>query len=95
MGVGFTGASKTSSLVLDQQGNPIVAYSDEKVIKLAWWDGSEWKLETVLEANDLPLGQQVSLALDQDGVLHLTYAEVVSKGSPGVKGSIMYALGTS
>ena len=92
--LGFFGARKTSSLVLDGMEDPIVAYSDEKAIKLAWWDGSQWNLETVLTAEDLPLGQQVSLALDGDGVLHLTFADVASRGSPGVKGTIKYARGT-
>jgi len=91
---GFFGARKTSSVKLDGQDNPIVVYSDEKVIKLAWWDGDRWNLETVLNAGDLPLGQQVSLSLAGDGVLHLTFADVTNKGSPGVNGSIKYARGT-
>lgn len=91
---GFFGARKTSSLALDGQDSPIVVYSDEKVIKLAWLDGDRWNLETVLNADDLPLGQQVSLSLAGDGVLHLTFADVTNKGSPGVNGSIKYARGT-
>ena len=91
---GFFGARKNSSLVFDKDNNPIVAYSDEQVIKLSWWDGSGWNFETVLTAVDLPLGQQVSLALDNSGVLHLTFADVTSKGSPGVKGTVKYARGT-
>jgi hypothetical protein len=91
--VGFTGARKTSSIVLDFEQNPIVVYSDESVIKLALSDGSDWSLETVSEAGDLPFGQQVSMAVDVNGTLHLTYAEVASKGAPGVKGVIRYAKG--
>ena len=92
--LGHFGARKTSSLVLDQDDNPIVAYSDEQVIKLAWWDGSQWNLEMVLTAGNLPLGQQVSLAIDDTGVLHLTFADVSRKGGPGVKGTVMYTKGT-
>ena len=55
--VGFTGARKTSSIVLDFEQNPIVAYSDESVINLASSDGSEWILETEVEAVGLPFGQ--------------------------------------
>jgi hypothetical protein len=55
--VGFTGARKTSSIVLDFEQNSIVAYSDESVINLASSDGSEWILETVVEAVGLPFGQ--------------------------------------
>ena len=65
--VGFTGARKTSSIVLDSEQNPIVAYSDESVINLASSDGSEWTLETVVEAGGLPFGQQVSMALTSMG----------------------------
>jgi len=91
--VGFTGARKTSSIVLDFEQNPIVAYSDESVINLASSDGSEWTLETVVEAGGLPFGQQVSMAFDINETLHLTYAEVASKEAPVVKGLIKYAEG--
>lgn len=93
--LGFLGARKISSLVLDEEDTPLVAYSDEQVVKLAWWDGSAWNLETVFTAADLPLGQQVSLARDGAGVLHLTFTDATRKSSPGVKGVIKYARGTS
>ena len=93
MFLGHFGARKTSSLVLDKDDNPIVAYSDEEVIKLALWDGSRWNIETVHTAEDLPLGQQVSLRLDNAGVLHLTFADVSRKGGHGVTGAVMYARG--
>ena len=51
-------------------------------------------METVLTAEDTPLGQQVSLALDNDGVLHLTFADSAGKRPPGVTGTIFYARGT-
>ena len=92
--LGHFGARKTSSLVLDPEDNPIRAYSDEEVIKLAWWGGSQWKVETAVEAGGTTLGQQVSLALDDSGVLHLTFADKVVKSSPGVTGIIKYARGT-
>lgn len=91
---GFFGARKTSSLVFDNDDNPIVAYSDEEAVKLAVWDGSGWFTDTVLTANGDPLGQQVSMAMGTDGVLHLTFADVTRKGGPGVKGNIKYARGT-
>ena len=90
---GFTGARKTSSIVLDFEQNPIGAYSDESVINLASSDGSEWTLETVVEAGGLPFGQQVAMAFDINGTLDLTYAEVASKEAPVVKGLIKYAEG--
>ena len=75
--LGHFGARKTSSLVLHPDDSPIVAYSDESVIKLALSDGSDWVTHTVLTVDGDPLGQQVSMALDGDGVLHMTFAEVV------------------
>ena len=91
---GFLGARKTSSVVLDADDNPIVAYSDEDVVKLAVWDGSQWLSETAFTSNGTPWGQQVSMGIDEDGVLHLTFADVSAKSSPGVRGSVMYAKGT-
>ena len=91
---GFFGARKNSSVLLDADGRPIVAYSDESVVKLASWNGADWDIETVTTAGDLPLGQQVSMAMDAQGVLHLTFADVRQKRSPGVLGTVMYARGT-
>jgi len=91
---GFFGARKNSSVVLDAGGNPIVAYSDESVVKLAAWNGDTWDIQTVAVADKEPLGQQVSMALDGQGVLHITFADVRQKSSPGVLGTVMYARGT-
>jgi len=91
--VGFIGARKTRAIVLDFEQNPIVAYPDESVIDLASSDGSEWTLETVVEAGGLLFGQQVSMAFDINGTLHQTYAEGASKDAPGVKGLFKYAKG--
>ena len=91
---GFHGARRTSSLALGPDDDPLVAYADEGVLKVAWLDGSQWVRETVLRAGDLPLGQQVSLAVDASGVLHLTFSDDTVKGGPGVVGSVKYARGT-
>ncbi len=91
---GFFGARKNSSVLLDADGNPIVAYSDESVIRLASWNGDGWDIETVTKAGDEPLGQQVSMALDGQGVVHITFADVRQKRAPGVLGTVMYARGT-
>ena len=92
--LGFFGARKTSSVVLDEDDHPIVVYSDEDVIKLGWWDGARWNLETVLTAIESTLGQQVSLGIDQAGSLHLTFADMTVKAPPGVEGAVKYAKGT-
>ena len=91
---GFLGARKTSSVVLDADDNPILSYSDEDVVKVAVWDGSQWLIETAFTSEGDPWGQQVSMGIDNDGVLHLTFADVAAKSSPGVRGNVMYAKGT-
>ena len=91
---GFFGARKNNSVVLDADGNPIVAYSDESIVKLASWNGDGWDIQTVTDAGSDPLGQQVSMAMDGQGALHLTFADVRQKARPGVLGSVMYARGT-
>ena len=91
---GFFGARKNSSVVVDADGNPIVAYSDESVVKLASWNGADWDVDTVATAGEDEFGQQVSMALDSEGVVHLTFADVSRKTQPGVLGSVMYARGT-
>ena len=91
--LGHFGARRTSSLVLDEQDRPIVAYADEQEVKLGWWDGSSWHLDTVFTAGDVPLAQQVSLDIDSSGTLHLTFATVSRKAQPGVVGDVMYARG--
>ena len=91
--MGHFGTRKTSSLVLDAEGTPVVAYSDERVIKLATLRPSGWNLETVYTAGELPLGQQVSMTMDATGGIHLTFAEVAQKGQ-SVRGPVKYIKGT-
>jgi hypothetical protein len=69
-----------------------VAYSDEKLLRLAVWDGSEWRIDTVVDAGSATLGQLVSLALDFQDRPHIAYFEVTDK-SP-LDGVVKYAFGT-
>jgi hypothetical protein len=89
----FTGARNITSLVLDSSGNPWIAYSDEGTLRLAVWDGSQWKIDTVVDAGSRPLGQLVSLKLDGQDQPHVAYFEVTSTGGP-LAGVIKYAKGT-
>ncbi|MFQ5878915.1 MAG: hypothetical protein ACE5IZ_01910 [Dehalococcoidia bacterium] len=86
---GFTGARNITSLALDSQGNPWIAYSDEKEMRLAIWDGSQWQVQTVATSGQNPLGQIVILKLDAQDRPHIGYAEVTSKDP--LDGVIMYA----
>ena len=92
--LGHLGARKNSSLVLDPSGVPLIAYSDEEIIKLARWEGSKWSIETVFTSGDGSLGQQVSLGVDGSGALHLTFVDKTQLTAHGVRGAVMYARGT-
>ena len=90
---GFVGARNITSIAVDSKGNPWVAYSDEKRVSIAVWDGSDWDIDTVVDAGDRTLGQLVVMKLDSDDEPHLTYFEVTSKGP--LNGKVMYARGAS
>ena len=81
MFTGFTGARNITSLALDSQGRPWLAFSDEPVVRIARKVADGWELETVLESDPdtAPLGQIVSLKLDADDRPHLAYSVISDK----------------
>ena len=89
---GFVGARNITSVALDSNRHPWIAYSDEKNLKLAIWNGREWLIESVVDAGSSVLGQLVVLKLDANDEPHLTYFEVTDK-SP-LAGLVKYAKGT-
>ena len=89
---GFVGARNITSVAVDSDGSPWVAYSDEKALKLAIWNGSEWQTETVVDAGSQTLGQLVSPKLDSLNQPHIAYFVVTNKGP--LAGRIKYAAGT-
>ena len=89
---GFIGARNITSVAIDPDGNPWIAYSDEARVMLAIWRGSEWQIETVVESSAGDLGQLVSLKLDSAGNPHIAYFKVTSRGP--LNGVIIYAKGT-
>ncbi len=91
--IGFTGARNVISLAFDSQGNPVIAYSDQQTIKLAWRQGDEWQIETILEAEGDPFGQTVSLALDSNDTPHLTY--FVATDLTNLDGVVFYVRGVA
>ncbi len=90
---GFVGARNITSVAVDSEGNPWVAYSDEKRLRIAVWNGSDWDIDTVVDAGDKTLGQLVVMKLDSNDEPHLTYFEVTN--TRPLNGKIMYAKGTS
>lgn len=87
---GFEGARRITSLDLGPDGEVVIAYSDTTGVWLARLstDGS-WAIEQVVTAGDLPLGQLVTLAVDDGGVPHLSYFEVIANGP--LTGEVVYA----
>ena len=90
--LGSKGARNLTSIVLDADGNPIISYSDERVMKVAYSDGAEWRTETIAIAEGDPFAQLTSLRVAADGTLHLAYALVT--GTRPLEGEIWYAKGT-
>jgi len=90
---GFIGARNITSVAVDSEGKPWVAYSDEKKLRIAVWNGSDWDIDTVVDAGDKTLGQLVVMKLDSNDEPHLTYFEVTS--TRPLNGKIMYAKGSS
>jgi hypothetical protein len=88
---GHIGARNITSMALDSKGNPWIAYTDEKSVMLAAWDGSTWKIDMVIDAGSADLGQLVLLELDSQDRPHLVYFEVTNKRK--LDGTVMYALG--
>ncbi len=89
---GFHGARNITSLAIDREGKPWIAYSDEKKLKLAVWNGSVWDIQTVVDAGSKTLGQLVSMKLDTQDRPHIAYFEVTKAGP--LEGKVKYALGT-
>ena len=85
---GMTGARRITSLALDAQDVPHVAFSDESVIRYATRSEAGWQVQDVVTAEDRPLGQLVSLRLDSVDTPHLAFYEVTS-GSP-LDGLVVY-----
>jgi hypothetical protein len=90
--MGFAGARNLTSMALDTQGNPWIAYSDEEVVRLAIKQDSSWSLQTVEVADILPLAQIVSLKLDPGNMPHLAFGTVTSGGRM-LDGFVFYARG--
>jgi hypothetical protein len=85
---GFTGARNITSISLDSQGRPWVAFSDEAALQIAVKNDDAWALQTVVEAAGNPLGQIVSLKLDASDTPHLAYSVITDKNQ--LDGTVWY-----
>ncbi|MCX6650852.1 MAG: fibronectin type III domain-containing protein [Methanomassiliicoccales archaeon] len=79
-------AVKTSSIVVDPQGNVHIAYYDTYLeentthgrLNYAFSDGNGWIVETV-DNSTVMVGQNPYLALDSNGKAHICYYDATSK----------------
>ncbi|MFQ5615594.1 MAG: serine/threonine-protein kinase, partial [Anaerolineales bacterium] len=72
------GAGLFSSLVLDKNGNPHVAYYDPQTqaLKYAFWTGNTWEIQVVDEEGDV--GKHPSIAVDLNGYIHISYYDATN-----------------
>ena len=78
--IAFEGARRITDIAIDGAGVPHIAFTDRDVVRLASRFGGAWQVEDVAAAGELPLGQQVSLRIDRNGVPHLATYEVTGSG---------------
>lgn len=64
-----------NSIDVDQAGDPHMASFDvvKKAVRYAYWDGKQWKAETVDQLSDKAELDHVSLKMDAQGRAHLAY----------------------
>ena len=86
---GQVGARNITAIDMDSLGTPWIAYTDTSELMVAALDGDSWRTQRVAEPGARSLGQLVSLAVDDDGGVHVTYFE-----GPPTQGTVFYAKGT-
>ena len=72
-----SGVGLFSSLALDSNGRPHIAYYDQfdRTLKYAYFD-SDWIIQTVDESGDV--GRHASIAIDSKGHVHISYYDVAN-----------------
>ncbi len=60
-------------MALDKDGNPVIAYCDvdKQDVKLAWWNGNSWDIQTVDSGKSVHTG--ISVDLDPNGDPGISY----------------------
>lgn len=82
-------ARRNSSLAIDSTGTPHIAFSDTSGVWYAALSNGAWEIQQLASAGTLPLGQLVSLVLDDNDVAHVAFYEV-TRDSP-LAGTVIYA----
>lgn len=63
-----------SSLVLDQKNLPHICYEDAGVLKHAYWDGKQWRIQ-VLAKNGLESYRYNSMAIDKNDTIYVAFRD--------------------
>ena len=92
---GFIGARNLTSLAYGEDGNPRISYSTMFNLRYATWDGSRWKVVTVVESpsSGMALGGLSSHQIGPDSTVHIAFYEIPS-GLTTSTGTVKYARGT-
>lgn len=64
--------NQRTSLALDSDGRPHIAYETDGVLKHAWWDGTKWRIQPMGISG--PQHRYPSLAISRDNVMYLAYS---------------------
>jgi len=67
-----------STLLLDNQGNPHIAYEDAGALKHAYWDGEKWRVQLIAAGGTTPF-RYSSFTKDSTGALYLAFQDGVDK----------------
>jgi len=79
-------AEFTSDLVFDKQGRPHIRYEDGGAVKHAYWDGSKWRIQIVVQPGS-ETSLYSSMKIDADDTLYISYKDPVD-------GSLKVAIGS-
>lgn len=67
-----------SSLVLDPQGHPHIAYEDAGALKHAYWDGQRWRIQLIANRGASSF-RYSSFTQDSNGTLYLAFQDGVDR----------------
>lgn len=65
--------SQRTSLALDADGRPHIAYETDGALKHAWWDGTRWRIQALGIAG--PQHRYPALAISKGNVMYITYSD--------------------
>lgn len=65
--------SQRTSLALDANGWPHIAYESDGLLKHAWWDGKRWHVQSMGIRG--PRQRYASLAISKDNIIYMGYSD--------------------